>query len=116
MSAILLGIDANKWFESGYVRDMCIRNNTFVRCAEPVIHIEPRNARANNGVHQNIRIENNQFILRNELILEAKSASNISITGNTIVSEKKLNDESVIMTSDCANVKVGENNHLIKSD
>jgi hypothetical protein len=67
-------------------------------------------------VHQNIRIENNQFLLRNELVLKAKSTRNISVTGNTIVSEKKLNDESVIMTSDCADVKVGENNHLIRSE
>jgi hypothetical protein len=116
MGAILLGIDANKWFESGYVRDMCIRNNKFIRCAEPVIHIEPMNAKANNSVHQNIKIENNQFILRNELILKAKSAKNIVITGNTIVSEKKLNDEAVVIPSDCSDVKVGENNYLIESN
>jgi len=116
MSAILVGIDANKWFESGYVRDMTIRNNKFVRCAEPVIHIEPMNVKANNSVHQNIRIENNQFLLRNELVLKAKSARNISVAGNTIVSEKKLNDEVVGLTSDCADVKVGENSYLIESN
>jgi hypothetical protein len=111
MSAILLGIDANKWFESGYVRDMTIRNNIFVRCAEPVIHIEPRNIKANNSVHQNIKIENNQFILRNELILKAKSAMNIVITGNTIVSDKKLNDDMIIETSDCSNITQVQNQY-----
>ena len=116
MSAILMGIDANKWFESGYVRDMTIRNNKFIHCAEPVIHIEPMNSKANNSVHQNIRIENNQFLLRNELVLKAKSTRNISVTGNTIVSEKKLNNESVVMTSDCTGVKVGENNYVIESN
>ncbi|MCP4313988.1 MAG: right-handed parallel beta-helix repeat-containing protein [Bacteroidetes bacterium] len=116
MSAILLGIDANKWFESGFVRDMSIRNNKFIRCAEPVIHIEPRNVRANSSVHQNIKIENNQFILRNELILNAKSASNISISGNTIVSGKKLNDEAVVITSDCSHMEMGQNQYLIGKD
>jgi len=116
MSAILVGIDANKWFESGYVRDMTIRNNKFVHCAEPVIHIEPMNSKANNDVHQNIRIENNQFLLHNELVLKAKSASNINVTGNTIISEKKLNDEIIVLTSDCADVKVEDNNYLIESN
>jgi hypothetical protein len=116
MSAILLGIDANKWYESGYVRDMCIRKNNFVRCAEPVILIEPRNTKENNSVHRNIRIENNQFLLRDHLVLSAKSASNISVTGNTIVSEKKLNDEAVIMTMDCSDLVVGNNQYENVSD
>ena len=109
MGAILVGIDANKWFESGYVRDMTIRNNKFNRCGEPVIHIEPMNREANHKVHQNIRIENNEFILRNELILKAKSAKNIKVSGNTIISENKLDDEMVIETSDCSNIEVGQN-------
>jgi hypothetical protein len=111
MSAILLGIDANQWYESGYVRDLCIRNNKFVLCAEPVILIEPRNTEENSRVHQNIRVENNQFLLRDHLVLHAKSASNISVTGNTIVSEKKLNDEAVIMTMDCSDLVVGNNQY-----
>ena len=112
MSAILLGIDANKWFESGYVRDMTIRNNKFVSCAEPVIHIEPRNIKANNSVHQNIKIENNQFILRNHLVLQAKSASNISITANTIISEKELNDDDIaVLSSDCSDLVIRNNQY-----
>ncbi len=112
MSAILVGIDANNWYESGYVRDMTIRNNKFVNCAEPVIHIEPRNEKENDGVHQNIHIENNEFMLRNELVLKAKSAKNLTISGNTIVSEKKLNNQIVVETIDCTNVKLTENKFL----
>ncbi len=111
MGAILLGIDANNWFESGFVRDMTLRNNRFVSCAEPVIQIDPRNRMANHGVHQNIRIENNEFVLRNELVLKAKSASHISIDGNTVVSEKKLNNEMIVETSDCTHVKLGQNRY-----
>jgi len=112
MGAILLGVDANNWCESGYVRDMIIRNNKFTSCAEPVILIEPSNKKANNSFHQNIRIENNDFLLRNELILKAKSAKNISIQGNTIISEKKLNNALVVETNDCTGLKMGENQYL----
>lgn len=84
MSAILMAIDANNWYESGYVRDMTIRNNKFIKCGEPIIHIEPGNSIANDNVYQNIRIENNEFVLRNELIVEAKSTTNLSVVGNRI--------------------------------
>lgn len=115
MSAILMAIDANKWYESGYVGDMTIRNNKFMRCAEPVILIEPGNSVANNSVYQNINIEDNEFVLRNEVIVKAKSTKGLSITGNTIVSEEKLNYGVSIKTSDCTYVKVGQNNYLSKS-
>lgn len=111
MGAILLGIDANNWFESGFVRDMTIRNNRFIRNAEPVLLIAPNNSAANNSIHQNIKIENNEFLLRNELILRAKSANNITFSGNTILSEKKLNDKIIIETSDCSNIVVGQNQY-----
>lgn len=113
MSAILMAIDANNWYESGYVRDLTIRNNKFIRCAEPVIDIDPGNSIANNNVYQNIRIENNKFLLRNELLVKAKSTMNLSVIGNTIVSEKKLNDEISIKTNDCPDVKLGQNNYLL---
>jgi hypothetical protein len=112
MSAIHIGIDANKWYESGFVRDMTVRNNKFVRCGGAVIHIEPRNRKANNSVHQNVKIENNEFVLRNEVIVKAKSTKNLSVEGNTIVSEKKLNNEIAIKTSDCVDITVKQNNYL----
>ena len=111
MSAILMGIDANQWFESGYVRDMTIRNNKFIRCGEPVIFIEPQNKAANDSVHQNIRIEDNVFYLRNNLVLKAKSAKNVVVTGNTIFSQKKLNDEVAIETSNCKDMHVKKNEY-----
>jgi hypothetical protein len=111
MSAILMAIDANNWYESGYVGDMTIRNNKFIRCTEPVILIESGNSIENNHVYQNIRIENNEFVLRNELMVSAKSTKYLSVTGNTIISEKELNDEILIKTSDCAEVKGGQNKY-----
>jgi hypothetical protein len=116
MSAILIAGDANNWFESGCVRDMTIRNNKFIRCGEPVILIDPGNTIANNAVHQNIKIENNEFVLRHELIVEAKSSKNLRITGNTIYAERKLNDEISIRTNDCAMVKTGMNKYFPLSE
>ena len=113
MNAILLGIDANNWFESGYVRDMCIRNNKFIHCAEPVILIEPNNSKANSDIHQNIRIEDNEFLLRNMLVLKAKSASHIRLTGNTIISDKELNDEDIaVISGDCSDLVIANNQYL----
>lgn len=112
MGAILVGIDANNWYESGFVRNMTIRNNKFINCAEPVIQIEPRNQKVNNRVHQNIRIKNNEFLLRNKIIFKAKSASNLTIEGNTISSEEKLNNAMVVEIEDCAQLKMGENQYL----
>ncbi len=53
-SGILLEVDANSWFESTCVRDLLIRNNTFVDCG---IFVDPQAG----PVHENIRIENNRF-------------------------------------------------------
>jgi hypothetical protein len=111
-SAIHMAIDANEWFESGYERDMTIRNNKFIHCAEPVIHIEPMNRRANNAVYLNIKIENNKFILRNTSIVKARSTTNLSVTGNTIVSKNNLTDKSSIDTSGCANITLENNKYL----
>ena len=114
MSAILMAIDANNWYESGFVNDLTIRNNRFIRCAEPVILIEPGNTKANNAVYQNIKIENNEFVLRNELIVQAKSSKNLIITGNKICAEKNLNDRSSINTRDCEGLVVSHNNYSIE--
>ena len=112
MSAILLEDDAKGWFESGCVRDMTIRNNRFVRCAEPVINVNPQNIVANSAVHQNIRIENNRFVLRGTSAVRAKSTKGLRVVGNTIYSDQKANDELTVQTSDCAEVVVEENVYL----
>lgn len=113
MSAILMAIDANNWFESGYVRDMTIRNNKFINCAEPVILIEPGNSVSNKAVYQDILIEGNDFFLRNSLIVKAKSTSSLQITGNNVYSEKVLNDQLSIIAEDCRDVVTGNNSYRI---
>jgi len=58
MPAILIENDASGWFESGPIRDMVIRNNTFIDCG---INIHPRTKTGNEPVHENIRIIDNIF-------------------------------------------------------
>lgn len=111
MSAILLEIDAIGWYESGAVRDLTIRNNTFFDCREPVIHINPRNSVANNAVHQNIRIEGNRFHLSNQLAIKAKSTKGLTIKGNTFHANQELSPSDAIQTRDCAEVEIRGNTY-----
>ena len=84
MAALLIAGDAGSWFESGPVRDVLIRGNTFTHCAEPVIHIDPENrsAKPEEPVHRNIRIEGNTFQLKGNTAVSAKSVRGLRITGN----------------------------------
>lgn len=78
MSAILIEDDAEGWFESGPVRDMLIRGNTFIGCG---IDINPqtRSAKPEEPVHENIRITDNFF---DGTSVSAKSVKGLTVTGN----------------------------------
>ncbi len=117
MSAILVEDDARGWYESGCVRDMTIRGNRFIRCGEPVIHINPRNTVANDSVHRNTRIENNEFVLRgatsvSATTVRARSTKGLRVTDNTIYSGREAKDGLSWQTSDCADVLIEKNVHL----
>ncbi|WP_165952780.1 right-handed parallel beta-helix repeat-containing protein [Kribbella albertanoniae] len=84
MSAILITADASGWYESGPVRDLTIRRNTFRRPApgHASILINPENAVLDGPVHENIRIEDNTF--DGGLLVEAKSVRNLAISNNQV--------------------------------
>lgn len=109
MSAILVANDAKNWYESGEVRNLEIRKNKFIQCGEPVIKIHPENNKPNDSVHQNIRITDNQFVLRNTTAIKAKSTRGLLISKNQIYSQKKLDAEQAITTQDCSDVKINRN-------
>jgi len=111
MSAILLENDASGWYESGAIRDLTIRNNEFIHCREPVIHINPRNSVENNSVHQNIRIEGNGFELNNQLAVEAHSTNGLAIIGNLIDAPRQLSADQAFKIRDCAKVEIRENRY-----
>jgi hypothetical protein len=115
MSAIYVENGAEGWFESGCVRDMTIRGNRFVRCAEPVINISPKNTIPNDAVHENIRIEGNEFELRSSSSLKAKGTKGLSFKNNTIRSTRPLGDADTIKTDQCSDLII-ENNTYKTSD
>lgn len=94
MAAIYISNDAQGWYESGPVRDMLIRSNTFVRCGSQAIFIDPTNpvVSTENTVHRNIRIEDNLFFYSGKKILDAKSVDGLSFTGNTILRENPISE------------------------
>lgn len=84
MSAILVEDDASGWFESGPVKNMIIRKNKFIECAEPVININPHALAGNAPVHKNIRIENNTFKLVGNKAIRSHHAENVTESGNNL--------------------------------
>ena len=79
MAAILIEDDAEGWFESGPVRDMLIRGNTFTGCG---ISINPqtKSSKPEEPVHENIRIVDNVF--EGDGGVSARSVKGLTVTGN----------------------------------
>lgn len=112
MSGIFINDDASGWFESGMVKDLIIRNNRFDHCGEPVISLHPENTvNGRNAVHNNIQILDNYFWLHNSKLLQAKSCSNLKISGNTIYNAASI--DSVLKFVDCSAISVS-GNHLLE--
>ena len=118
MFPILIADDASSWFESGAVRDVLIRNNTFQECGfnsgSGAINIAPENheLKIGNMVHRNIRIKDNTFILYNDGVLNARSVDGLVFTGNKITRSSLLatkTNSPVINLTACKNVLVKKN-------
>lgn len=95
-SAILVAGDANYWYESGAVRDVLIRGNTFkspcltnvYQFCEAIISIYPEipePEKAPRPFHRNIRIEENTFYPFDYPVLYALSTEGLSFSRNTII-------------------------------
>ena len=99
-SAILIAGDANQWFESGAVKDVLIRNNTFTdacltsmyQFCEAIISIEPEIPKldANKPFHRNVVITENNFNAYDYPVLYAKSVDGLSFTNNTITRSNRF--------------------------
>lgn len=93
-SAILIAGDANYWYESGAVRDVLIKGNTFhnscltsmYQFTEAIISIMPEipNPDPDKTYHRNIRIEDNHFNPFDYPLLYATSVDGLTFSGNTI--------------------------------
>ncbi len=111
MSGVLIADDANGWFESGYVKDVTIRNNKFIDCGAPVINIHPENQEivSDTFVHKNIRILDNVFKTENKNILSAKSTQGIQFLNNTIEAKVNLKIKDMLHFKACEDVEIKEN-------
>ncbi len=122
-SAILISGDANGWYESGAVKDVTIRNNTFndpcltsmYQFCEGVISIDPIIPKIDPGkpFHRNIRIENNVFHPFDYPVLYAKSTAGLYFNNNTIVRSnrfKAFHDRHFMITLEaCKAVEIANN-------
>ena len=95
-SALLISGDANGWYESGAVRDVLIRGNTFsdpcmtnlYQFCEGIISIFPiipAPEKAPEPFHRNVRIEENVFHAFDYPVLYAKSVDGLTFSNNRIV-------------------------------
>src|SRR5262249_21784903 len=86
MSSVQVAADAYQWFESGAVRDVKIRDNTFTRPSSPVIIVNPTNQVVDpaNPVHHNISVEDNRFDVGDVTVVDAKSVGGFTFSGNTV--------------------------------
>jgi hypothetical protein len=94
-AAILIPGDANGWYESGAVKDVLIKNNTFrapclsslYQFCEAIISICPEIPKvdAQKPFHRNIRIEGNTFNPFDYPVLYAKSTEGLNFNNNTII-------------------------------
>ncbi|MBS4206036.1 right-handed parallel beta-helix repeat-containing protein [Lederbergia citrea] len=127
MSTIFISNDSNDWYESGPVRDMTIRGNTFRvtpvddwNYRKPAIYIHPIALGEKNSpvpIHKNITIENNIFYMHHEYVVSAENVENLIIQNNKIVNMRsnkldKENKKNVFFEFDtCKNVVISNNTY-----
>jgi hypothetical protein len=120
-AAILIEGDANFWFESGAVRDILIRRNTFEDClhgiwGKAVIQVSPKqhdDSGAAPSYHRNIRIEDNLFRAFDNRIVWARGVDGLMIRGNRILDSANYPSQNegapLFDTAGCRDVTI-ENN------
>ncbi|MBW8185993.1 alpha-1,3-galactosidase-related protein [Shewanella nanhaiensis] len=90
MMAIKIGSGGLKWYESGPVESVEIRNNIFDNCNyakdSSAIDIVPgRKSKATTPYHQNVKIHQNEFRVYNERVLTTSRTQGVSFVNNKVV-------------------------------
>ncbi len=120
-AAIRISGDANFWYESGCVKDVTVKNNTFIDCnanarwGNSVIDIAPQVLKPAGPVHRNIRVEGNKFKTFDIPLLWANCAENLFFTNNKIEKTNTFPPKGIIKEmvtlQNCIETTV-ENNQL----
>lgn len=97
MATIYLSNDSDEWYESGPIRDMTIRNNTFYIKSigrtsweyAPAVYVHPVTKGGglpsqDNPIHKNIIIEDNTFFMDVDTVVKAESVENLTIRNNQV--------------------------------
>ena len=118
MATIFLSNDSGDWYESGPIRDMVIRNNTFYIKTigdtywdyKSAIYIHPVTYGSGlpsweNPIHKNITIEGNTFHMSDDTVVKAESVENLTFRNNTIV---RTDPDFTIELSGASTLSVGE--------
>ena len=108
ISAVFISDDARNWYESGPVRDVTIRDNTFIGCGTPVIGVFPENDKYEGAVHRNIRILSNRFRLKPGKAISVRCTDGVEIKDNYFVSSSGT-IENIIDIEQCDNVDIDKN-------
>lgn len=100
LASILVSDDARGWYESGYVRDLLVQNNSFVDCEGPQVLLLPEVDHENPAlpVHENIRILDNVITDSTAPFVKAKLISNLSIHKNKRSDGRTLEVDTVNCT------------------
>jgi parallel beta helix pectate lyase-like protein len=121
MHGILIEGDNNKWYESGAVQDITIRNNVFDNIGYEVTNRYPLLAsplftpdqRLGEGqYHRNINFTDNTIKSFNGLLANARSVQGLNITGNTIefsADYPAASEGAAINLEYCDEVTIGDN-------
>jgi len=134
MASILFRGENFKWYESGSVKDVLIKNNYFSYCThgasdQPVLYISPKIEKSfhqNTYFDENIRFINNTIETFDNRIVIAERVKGLVIKGNTIkqtATEKPLHPNAPMMElNNCVNSKIigntyeGDNIRSVKAD
>ena len=121
MHGILIEGDNNKWYESGAVQDVTIRNNEFVNIGYAVTERYPLLASplfndtqhmGEGRYHRNINFEDNTIKSFNGLLAKACSVEGLKISGNTMEFSKDYpvaEEGDAIVLEYCDNVVIEKN-------
>jgi len=122
-SAILIAGDANYWYESGAVKDVSIRENTFeapcltsmYQFCEGIISICPEIPQLDpaHPFHRNIRIGNNEFHPFDYPVLYAKSVAGLTFSKNRMIRSMEFAAfhprKATVTLEACRNVRIEGN-------
>ena len=123
-AAILIAGDANFWYESGAVKDVVIRKNTFTsecmtslyQFCEGIISIVPNIPELKTGspaFHRNIRISENTFHPFDYPILYAKSVDGLLFSDNVLIRSRDYapyhSTKAGITLDGCYHVRIAKN-------